>query len=311
MPFPPTPSNTPSNTPTPSITASQTPTNTPTGTVCPGLTPTNTPTISLTPSITASPSNTPSMTASNTATPTQTQTPTSTVGTSPTPTKTLTATPTKTPTQTPTQTNPECTCFSSATVNVTVAGNITFNDCNGNPTIENFNPGNGQTYGDGTFCIRKDTNAGTAEYTIVRYNGCCNPPPPTPTPTPTPHTGTWTVSNYDCGLGTVNDVGINSNFMGSLPLGPSTFPLTSTLGGSRQYPNGVVNGSNTIQINHSTNLQGNGNCLAVYIFVNQTLTPNYTYYTSSSSPVTIISGVMLQTTDDVLVLVECYVGSCP
>ena len=187
MPFPPTPSNTPSNTPTPSITASVTPTQTPTGTVCPGLTPTNTPTISLTPSITSSPSNTPSMTATNTQTPTQTQTPTSTVGTSPTPTNTLTASPTQTATQTPTKTNPECTCFSSATVNVTVAGNITFNDCDGNPTIENFNPGNGQTYGDGTFCIRKDTNGGTAEYTIVSYNNCCTPPPPpTSTPTQTP-----------------------------------------------------------------------------------------------------------------------------
>jgi hypothetical protein len=151
-----------------------------------------TPTISVTPSITSSPSNTPSVTASNTQTPTQTQTPTSTVGTSPTPTKTLTATPTQTATNTPTQTNPECTCFSSATVNVRVAGNITFNDCDGNPTIENFNPGNNQTYGDGTFCIRKDTNGGTAEYTIVRYNGCCSIPP-TNTPTPT-HTQTPTSS---------------------------------------------------------------------------------------------------------------------
>ena len=218
MPFPPTPSNTPSNTPTPSITASVTPTQTPTGTPCPGFTPTATSTIPVTPT--------------STQTNTPTQTPTSTVGT----------TPTQTPSHTPTPSaTVECTCFSSATVNVTVAGNITFNDCNGNPTIENFNPGNGQTYGDGTFCIRKDTNAGTAEYTIVSYNDCCTSPP---------GDGIWTVSNYDCGLGTVNDVGINSNFMGSLPLGPSTFPLTSTLGGSRQYPNGVVNGSNTIQINH-------------------------------------------------------------
>lgn len=49
MPFPPTPSNSPSNTPTPSITASQTPTNTPTGTQCPDITrtPTSTPTATI------------------------------------------------------------------------------------------------------------------------------------------------------------------------------------------------------------------------------------------------------------------------
>lgn len=78
MPFPLTPSNTASNTPTPSITPSITPTQTPTGTVCPGLTPT--------------------MTPSNTATPTRTLPLTST------PTNTQTATQTRTPTQTGTQT---------------------------------------------------------------------------------------------------------------------------------------------------------------------------------------------------------------
>jgi hypothetical protein len=55
MPFPPTPSITPSNTPTSSITPSNTPTNTPSGTQCPGLSPT--PTNTLTPTIT--PSSTP------------------------------------------------------------------------------------------------------------------------------------------------------------------------------------------------------------------------------------------------------------
>lgn len=137
---------------------------------------------------------------------------------------------------------------------------------------------------------------------------------PTQTSSPTPTrtgNGIWTVTNYDCGLGTVNDVGINSNFMGSLPLGPSTFPLTSTLGGSRQNPNGVVDGMNTIQVNHSTNLQGNGNCIAVYIYVNQTSVPDYADYSLSSSPITIINNVNLRTTDDVLVQVQCYEGPCP
>jgi hypothetical protein len=53
MPFPPTPSITPSNTPTSSVTPSNTPTNTPSGTQCPDLTPT--PTATITPSTTMIP----------------------------------------------------------------------------------------------------------------------------------------------------------------------------------------------------------------------------------------------------------------
>lgn len=106
MPFPPTPSNSPSNTPTPSITASNTPTLTPTGTPCPEVTATNTPTISVTPSITASNTATPSNTPTNTATPSQTPTinPTPTQTPSNTATSTPTATIGSTPTQTQTQT---------------------------------------------------------------------------------------------------------------------------------------------------------------------------------------------------------------
>lgn len=164
MPFPVTPSPTLSNTPTPSITASQTPTNTPTGTVCPGLTPTETPI----------PSTTPTNTPTNTSTPQTT------------PTNTTTATNTPTQTNTPSITPSAtfvCLCFSSVTVNVTVAGNITFNDCDDNPLIEDVNTGNNQTIVFSA-CIQKDTNAGTAEYTIVSYNDCCDVPI-TPSPTPT------------------------------------------------------------------------------------------------------------------------------
>jgi hypothetical protein len=167
------------------------------------------------------------------------------------------------------------------------------------------------------------TPSNTATQTITPSNSptpSATQPTPTMTPTntatPTPTrpiigSGTWTVSNYDCGLGTVNDVGINSNFMGSLPLGPSTFPLTSTLGGARQYPNGVINGMNTIQINHSTNIQGNSNCLAIWIYVNQLSVPDYEDYTLSSSPITIINNVDLLITDDVWIFVKCYEGPCP
>jgi len=59
MPFPPTPSITPSNTPTSSVTPSNTPTNTPSGTQCPGLSPT--PTNTLTPTITPSSTNLPTI----------------------------------------------------------------------------------------------------------------------------------------------------------------------------------------------------------------------------------------------------------
>ena len=82
MPYPPTPSITPSNTCTPSITASQTPTYSPTETVCPGASPT------ITPSITASPTITPSVSLTPTFTPTNTITP------SITPTNTMTPSPT-------------------------------------------------------------------------------------------------------------------------------------------------------------------------------------------------------------------------
>jgi hypothetical protein len=94
MPFPPTPSITPSNTPTPSITATNTPTNSPSATSCPGSSPTITPSVSLTP------------------TNTQTSTPTGTIVLTPTNTSTNTSTPTNTPTQTPSQTvEGNCLCY--------------------------------------------------------------------------------------------------------------------------------------------------------------------------------------------------------
>lgn len=124
---------------------------------------------------------TPTNTPTRTPTMSPTSTPTRTIAATPSQTATNTITPTNTPTITP---SPECLCFSSATVNVSEEGSITFNDCNGNPTIEFFTVGDGQIYGDGTFCIQKDTNGGSAGYVIVSYNDCCSPEP-TPTSTPT------------------------------------------------------------------------------------------------------------------------------
>ena len=96
-----TPTVTPTNTPTPTI--SETPTQTPTSTVTPTQTPTptisETPTQTPTPTISETPTQTPTPTISETPTQTPTNTPTET------PTETPTQTPTESPTQTPTPTS--------------------------------------------------------------------------------------------------------------------------------------------------------------------------------------------------------------
>jgi len=122
--FPVSPSNTPTQTPTPSVTVGLTPTATQTPSVTPTntqtLTPTNTntptdnvtdtptptPTQTPTPSVTATGTltPTPSVTATETPTPTPTTTTTLTATETETPTPTLTPTQTETPTTTPTQT---------------------------------------------------------------------------------------------------------------------------------------------------------------------------------------------------------------
>jgi hypothetical protein len=94
------------NSPTPTPTQTVTPsiTNTPTITVTPSIT--NTPTITVTPTNTLTPTNTqtPTVTPTNTLTPTNTQTPTVTPTNTITPSNTVTPTNTQTPTFTPTNT---------------------------------------------------------------------------------------------------------------------------------------------------------------------------------------------------------------
>lgn len=138
------------------------------------------------------------------------------------------------------------------------------------------------------------------------------PPPPTPTPTPPPPpppgSSSWIVRNADCGFGTINDVGINGSFMNSLE-GPSNFPLTSTLYGVKTSPNGVIyGGTNTIQLNVTTNLPGSGNCGAIFVYINGVVAYD-TYFTSTPFPS--ISGVLIQPGDSVEVQVACYIGPCP
>ena len=134
-------------------------------------------------------------------------------------------------------------------------------------------------------------------------------PPSTTTTTGTPQSQ-WTASNYDCGGGTLNDVGINGSFMGTLS-GPSTFPLTSTLYGYKTNPNGInYGGSNTIQANVTTNIAGTGNCAVLRVEINGvTPTPYETYFTSNPFPQ--VSGVVINPGDQVWVYVQCYSGSCP
>lgn len=111
MPFPPTPSITPSNTPTPSITATNTPTNSPSATSCPSLSPTTTSTVPITPTITATMTMTQTNTPTNTQTMTQTPTASATPGLSPSQTQTPSFTPTQTITQTTTQSPTPTTCL--------------------------------------------------------------------------------------------------------------------------------------------------------------------------------------------------------
>jgi hypothetical protein len=193
-----TPTITPTNTSTPSTTPSVTPTNTATSTSTstPNLTPTNTSSSSPTPSVTPTNTTTPPVTPTNTATPTSTSTPnltpTNTSSSSPTPS--VTATITSTPTA-----SSDCLCFSSMTVDVTSAGNITFKDCNNIDRTWDVLTGIQEVGPDPDWCIQKNTNGGTALYTIISYNDCCSVPPtstPTATPTATPNsTPTTTPTN--------------------------------------------------------------------------------------------------------------------
>lgn len=123
-------------------------------------------------------------------------------------------------------------------------------------------------------------------------------------------TTNWTVRNASCGFGTVNDIGINGFFMGTLS-GPSTFPLTSTLYGTKSSPNGVIcSASNSIQVNVTTNLPGTGNCGAIFIYINNSPGPTYTTFFTSQPSIT-VPGVIINSGDSVEVVVACLPGPCP
>lgn len=158
MPYPPTPSQTASNTPTPSITASVTPTYTPTETPCIGVTPTQTPSntatqVTPTPTITPTPSIT------------QTSTPTGTIVVTP----TNTSSPTNTPTQTPSPTTP-------ANCVVYKINNNTFFDVSWNALICNSETSTGGTIPANTIGYTSCVQQGTLGYTgtpIITIDAIC------------------------------------------------------------------------------------------------------------------------------------------
>jgi len=121
----------------------------------------------------------------------------------------------------------------------------------------------------------------------------------------------WQVTNADCGYGVIYDVGINGYYMNTLD-GPSTFPLTSTLYGTKNSPAGINYNSsdNAITAHVTTNLPGNGNCATMYLFFNGEYGARYEQ-SFHGSPFVTISGVYIQTGDQVEVRVNCYQGGCP
>lgn len=120
--------------------------------------------------------------------------------------------------------------------------------------------------------------------------------------------GLWTIRNYNCGVVSINNIGINGTFMGTLD-GPSTFPLTSGLYGTKTNPSGVVNGVNTLQIYVNTTLTSS-QCGVVEVFINDVINNSYTTY-FTTSPFIIITGVSLYTTDNVTIRVSCNNTPCP
>jgi hypothetical protein len=148
-----------------------------------------------------------------------------------------------------------------------------------------------------------------AAFTIINTGTTCGTTPPTPPPPPGPTT--WLVRNADCGYGVIYDVGINGDYMNTLD-GPSTFPLTSTLYGTKSSPGGINYNStdNAITAHVTTNLPGSGNCGIMYLIFNGEYSARYET-TFRTSPFVTISGVYIQDGDQVEVRINCYPGECP
>jgi len=257
MPYPPTPSQTASNTPTPSITASVTPTYSPTGTACPVIT--NTPTISITPSNTPTVSITPSNTPTVSITPSQTPT----INVTPTQTPTINLTPTQTQTQTQTQTPTatlcrECDRYANNTFETL---EIDYQSCEGVFYVNELIPANE------TVCIVRGSGGGTdwAEMDLQAPN--CNPPCPSPSQTPSQTStinATPTQTQTNTQTPSVCALDFQVNYICNEATPDSTVIVSGITCGSGQY-----------DINQVLYLTESGATSGIYI---QVLSPTVSYY---------------------------------
>lgn len=210
--FPVSPSNTPTQTPTPSVTVGLTPTATHTPTLTPTSTQTQTPSNTNTQTVTPTNTNTPTDNVTNTPTPTTTQTPTvtptGTISVSQTPT--ITQTSTQTQTQTPT---PSITASQTQTPTPTVTQTPT----------------------------NTETPTNTPTITQTPTNTASETPPVTPTPTPSSFgTNTFKVVMEDESRALLLDYTLTENpYIGTPGVGFSattgTYPLSASTGPASVY----------------------------------------------------------------------------
>lgn len=125
-----------------------------------------------------------SVTSSLTITTTTTTTAAPTTTTTLAPTTTTTLAPTTTTTLAPTTTTTtQCDCVQTVTLNVTEAGTFDFNDCFAIPRSTNVNVGTELIDYSTDGCIKINTFAGSAGYTVQSYGPCCTPTTTTTTTT--------------------------------------------------------------------------------------------------------------------------------
>ena len=116
----------------------------------------------------------------------------------------------------------------------------------------------------------------------------------------------WTIRNNDCGINsnnvpaTINSLSINGVQIGNLS--GSTFPLTSTLQGTKSNPSGIIyGGSNNIQVN-VTAIPINNTLARLVIKINQ----NEVYNQNFSSPFPSANNIIINEGDDIKVIIYCY-----
>jgi hypothetical protein len=212
-----------------------------------------------------------------------------------------------TPTPTPTPT-PTCTCRSYTATNDSLESQaqIQWINCStGEVETQTLNPGTGTS-----FCACQGTVTVTSGEATITNVGPCITPTPTPTPTPvTEYTGEWTWRNQDLGNANFSSAQINGVGIGTTNMGPSIFPLTSTLYGVTNPPLSGI--GNNIAWNSTTVINVGMNWIffvpgATYfieIFVNTVSVSLTTMSYGSPYNVVTLSGSTILSTDDVEVVV--------